>query len=128
NVKDYYEIARKNNLKERILEYARNYREVLYVAIQFYSSFDCFDLVEDIRKVLVEETGNIVVWGFGPRYLHSVGQLYKGGPSEALFIQIIIEPTNNLGKINKYFISQALGDLLTMKNLSRNIKGFFVKL
>ncbi|MFN4219563.1 MAG: hypothetical protein ACK4GJ_01410 [bacterium] len=128
NVKDYYEIARKNNLKERILEYARNYREVLYVAIQFYSSFDRFDLVEDIRKVLVEETGNIVVWGFGPRYLHSVGQLYKGGPSEALFIQIIIEPTNNLGKINKYFISQALGDLLTMKNLSRNIKGFFVRL
>jgi transaldolase/glucose-6-phosphate isomerase len=26
--------------------------------------------------------------GFGPRYLHSTGQAYKGGPNEGVFIQI----------------------------------------
>ena len=30
--------------------------------------------------------------GYGPRFLHSTGQLHKGGPNTGLFIQIVDEP------------------------------------
>ena len=34
--------------------------------------------------------------GFGPRYLHSTGQLYKGGPDAALFLQLTAEEPADL--------------------------------
>jgi hypothetical protein len=34
-------------------------------------------------------TGCVVTHGFGPRYLHSTGQLHKGGPNTGLFLQIV---------------------------------------
>ena len=35
------------------------------------------------------ETGCVVTHGFGPRYLHSTGQLHKGGPPTGLYLQVI---------------------------------------
>jgi len=34
-------------------------------------------------------TGCVVTHGFGPRYLHSTGQLHKGGPNTGLFLQVV---------------------------------------
>src|SRR4029077_16053758 len=34
-------------------------------------------------------TGCVVTRGFGPRYLHSTGQLHKGGPNTGLFLQVV---------------------------------------
>src|SRR5581483_3569823 len=34
-------------------------------------------------------TGCVVTHGFGPRYLHSTGQLHKGGPNSGLFLQVV---------------------------------------
>jgi transaldolase/glucose-6-phosphate isomerase len=34
--------------------------------------------------------------GFGPRYLHSTGQVYKGGPNSGVFLQITCEDTADL--------------------------------
>ena len=34
-------------------------------------------------------TGCVVTHGFGPRYLHSTGQLHKGGPPTGLFLQVV---------------------------------------
>ncbi len=42
---------------------------------------------------LRERTGVAVTWGFGPRYLHSTGQLHKGGPAIGHFIIVAAEPT-----------------------------------
>ena len=35
------------------------------------------------------ETGCVVTKGLGPRYLHSTGQLHKGGPNTVLAIQVV---------------------------------------
>ncbi|MDX1385301.1 MAG: transaldolase, partial [Thermoanaerobaculia bacterium] len=37
--------------------------------------------VEGLREVLGRATGLAISVGFGPRYLHSTGQLFKGGPT-----------------------------------------------
>ena len=41
-----------------------------------------------IRKAVVECCGIATTFGYGPRYLHSTGQLHKGGPNTGLFLQI----------------------------------------
>jgi transaldolase/glucose-6-phosphate isomerase len=59
-----------------------------YVAIQAF-----VDPAEEERlRPLVEraraETSSVVTFGLGPRYLHSTGQLHKGGPATGLFLQL----------------------------------------
>jgi transaldolase/glucose-6-phosphate isomerase len=34
--------------------------------------------------------------GFGPRFLHSTGQAYKGGPNTGVFLQITCDDANDL--------------------------------
>lgn len=41
-----------------------------------------------IRKAVVERYGIATTFGYGPRFLHSTGQLHKGGPNTGLFLQI----------------------------------------
>jgi transaldolase/glucose-6-phosphate isomerase len=36
------------------------------------------------------------VLGFGPRFLHSTGQAYKGGPNSGVFLQITCDDANDL--------------------------------
>ncbi|NUR78602.1 MAG: hypothetical protein HOQ28_20230, partial [Thermoleophilia bacterium] len=43
------------------------------------------ELAEHARQ----ETGCVVTHCFGPRYLHSTGQLHKGGPATGLFLQVV---------------------------------------
>ena len=50
---------------------------------------------EDELAPLIERahaTGCVVTSGLGPRYLHSTGQLHKGGPNTGLFVQVLDEP------------------------------------
>lgn len=64
----------------------------------------------------------------GPSYLHSTGQLHKGGPNKGVFIQFlskesklnIMIPQNNY-TFGKLFISQADGDFTALSNLNRRI-------
>ncbi|MGC2305419.1 glucose-6-phosphate isomerase [Candidatus Binatus sp.] len=41
-----------------------------------------------IRRAVVERYGVATTFGYGPRCLHSTGQLHKGGPNTGVFIQI----------------------------------------
>jgi transaldolase/glucose-6-phosphate isomerase len=42
------------------------------------------------------ETGCVVTRGYGPRYLHSTGQLHKGGPPSGVFLQVVDDPGEEL--------------------------------
>ena len=44
--------------------------------------------LEEIRRRLRHVTRRAITLGYGPRYLHSTGQLHKGGPNNGIFIQI----------------------------------------
>ena len=45
-------------------------------------------LLDRVRLRIREETDAATTVGFGPRYLHSTGQLHKGGPSNVLFLVV----------------------------------------
>lgn len=63
--------------------------------------------------------------GFGPRYLHSTGQLHKGGPNTGVFIQVVdpaqedIEIPGAPYTFSQLQEAQALGDLAALKHHGR---------
>ena len=52
--------------------------------------------LERLRCQLVWRLGIPVLLGFGPRYLHSAGQVLKGGPGKNLFLIVTSEPQQDL--------------------------------
>jgi hypothetical protein len=73
------------------------------------------------------ETGCVVTKGLGPRYLHSTGQLHKGGPNTVLAIQVVDDLGEELAIPGKDFgfrqliSAQAAGDLESLKERGRKV-------
>ena len=65
-----------------------------YVAIMGYLPFsDAFDeAVSELRRTIRAGTGAATTFGYGPRFLHSTGQLHKGGPPTGRFLQLVNRP------------------------------------
>jgi transaldolase/glucose-6-phosphate isomerase len=65
--------------------------------------------------------------GFGPRFLHSTGQLHKGGPKTGAFIQIVDEPKLDLAIPGKEYTfrrlldAQSAGDLEALRGHGRRV-------
>jgi len=74
-----------------------------------------------------EATGCVVTHGFGPRYLHSTGQLHKGGPPTGLFLQVVDDTGDELpipGQpfgFRKLIRAQAAGDFASLQERGRRI-------
>ena len=72
-------------------------------------------------------TGCVVTHGFGPRYLHSTGQLHKGGPPTGLFLQVVDDTGDELAIPNQPFgfgkliRAQAAGDFASLKERGRRV-------
>ncbi len=54
------------------------------------------DKLQEMRKQVVETKHVATVLGFGPRFLHSTGQAYKGGPNSGVFLQITCDEAQDL--------------------------------
>jgi len=53
-------------------------------------------LLQDIRHLVRDKKKVATVLGFGPRFLHSTGQAYKGGPNSGVFLQITCDDAKDL--------------------------------
>jgi glucose-6-phosphate isomerase len=73
---------------------ARAERGRSYVAIMAYLAEDdaTTAALTSLRVAIRARTGAATTVGYGPRFLHSTGQLHKGGPPEGVFVQIVDEP------------------------------------
>jgi hypothetical protein len=97
-----------------------------YVAIQAF--------IDPVRERELEplisrarETECVVTHGLGPRYLHSTGQLHKGGPPTGLFVQVVDDtgdeipiPGQDFG-FGRLIRAQAEGDFRSLRDLGRHI-------
>jgi len=54
------------------------------------------DVLEALRRALRDRYGVVVTLGYGPRFLHSTGQLHKGGADIGRFLQLFSEPEMDL--------------------------------
>ncbi len=85
------------------------------------------ELLASLRWALQEKTGLATLRGFGPRYLHSIGQLYKGGPAKGHFWVMQRDyPTDfEIPKMSLRFgqliRAQAMGDVRAMLKRERPV-------
>ncbi|MGH7111606.1 MAG: hypothetical protein ACREFK_14405, partial [Stellaceae bacterium] len=52
--------------------------------------------LQQIRRIIRDQTRAATCLGFGPRFLHSTGQAYKGGPNSGVFLQITCDDPEDL--------------------------------
>jgi hypothetical protein len=66
-------------------------------------------------------------FGYGPRYLHSTGQLHKGGPNRGVFVQITADQRKDLDipgqpySFGTLVRAQALGDMESLLKHRRRV-------
>ena len=83
--------------------------------------------IAHLREALRRRTGRPATFGYGPRYLHSTGQLHKGGPTGGLYLVLTTDPAEDppaaagetsLGTLLR---AQALGDVRTLRDRGRSV-------
>jgi len=77
------------------------------------------------RRAVRDRTHTATMFGYGPRYLHSTGQLHKGGPNSGVFILITATPRSDVPIPGEAFSfgtlesAQALGDFSSLDATGR---------
>ena len=90
-----------------------------YVALQLYlpPEGEVRQSFQEVQGAIRDSTKLACTVGFGPRFLHSTGQLHKGGPNTGLFLQITSDGGEDLPipgtpySFGTLFAAQARGDL-----------------
>ena len=81
--------------------------------------------LDTLRRKVTERHGIATTMGYGPRFLHSTGQLHKGGPWSGLFLQLTTEHSQDLSIPGAPYTfgvladAQALGDLQALRASER---------
>jgi transaldolase / glucose-6-phosphate isomerase len=102
-----------------------------YLAVLGYvppsEAFD--EAVAELRAAVRDATGAATTFGYGPRYLHSTGQLHKGGAGGTLngrFLELVARPAGDDIEIpgqsftfGQLVSAQAIGDLETLRGHGR---------
>src|SRR5882724_5000970 len=100
-----------------------------YLAIQAYltPTSEAWRILQEIRVALRDRLRIATTVGWGPRYLHSTGQMHKGGPTSGLFIQITGDDREDLAipgagyGFSTLKAAQALGDLQSLRDGARRV-------
>jgi glucose-6-phosphate isomerase len=83
--------------------------------------------LQRLRETLRDATRLATTLGYGPRYLHSTGQLHKGGPDTGIFLQLTAEPDETVPIPNEAFgfgelqRAQAEGDYAALERRGRRL-------
>ena len=81
--------------------------------------------IDELRRVVRARTRCATTFGYGPRYLHSTGQLHKGGPATGVFLVISAMPTADVpvpGEAYSFGVlerAQASGDFASLDSSGR---------
>jgi transaldolase / glucose-6-phosphate isomerase len=100
-----------------------------YIALNAYLERkpENVEALEQLRDEIRKAAGVAVTVGFGPRFLHSTGQLHKGGPKTGRFLQITANPVKDVdipGEELTFGIlerAQALGDMEALQARNRPV-------
>ena len=83
--------------------------------------------ISELQKVIIGCTSMPVIIGYGPRYLHSIGQMLKGGPNTVCMVAIVPETPANLTtgyenpNLGKLLIAQCFADIQAMRENRRKV-------
>ena len=100
-----------------------------YVSLQAYLPYGQDEPLEALRRRVRDRfDGMAVTAGYGPRFLHSTGQLHKGGPGEVVAIQLLngrdqpaVEIPGHPYDFATLIAAQALGDHQSLVRHDRRV-------
>ncbi|MDR7485944.1 MAG: hypothetical protein QN183_13095 [Armatimonadota bacterium] len=93
------EIAAEHAAAPEVLEaWLSGLREGEYVALLAFLAPGpkTWASLQEIRELLARRYRVATTAGFGPRFLHSTGQLHKGGPNTGRFLQLVDQPADDV--------------------------------
>ncbi len=98
-----------------------------YVAINafIHPSQRAFEFLQEARTLIRDRFRVATTVGFGPRYLHSTGQIHKGGPDTGVFIVITTDEKEDIQVPGEPYTfgalkqAQSIGDFKALKNKGR---------
>ena len=98
-----------------------------YVGLLAYLGFEheLATELQSLRRTIRDRTHAATMFGYGPRYLHSTGQLHKGGPNSGVFLLITATPRQDVPIPGESFSfatlehAQALGDFASLDAAGR---------
>lgn len=100
-----------------------------YVAIQAYlaPAAETTLALRNLRGILQGRLRLATTLGYGPRFLHSTGQLHKGGPDTGLFLQLVDDQGQDVPvpetdySFGTLVHAQALGDYEALRRKNRRV-------
>ena len=98
-----------------------------YLAIMAYvrQTPEVDKALDALRRKVTERHGIATTMGYGPRFLHSTGQLHKGGPGSGLFLQLTADHAQDVAIPDAPYTfgvladAQAVGDLQALRTSER---------
>jgi transaldolase/glucose-6-phosphate isomerase len=120
-------ISNSKSLKSYFRAHLNRITSCDYFAILAYlnMNFDDEEILRNFRHQLRDSKRVATCLEFGPRYLHSTGQVYKGGPNLGVFLQITADPEKDLPvpahpyQFGVVKMAQALGDFEVLQQRKR---------
>ncbi|MBI3636051.1 MAG: glucose-6-phosphate isomerase [Candidatus Rokubacteria bacterium] len=100
-----------------------------YIALLAYvtPTPETTEALQSLRVALRDRTRLATTLGYGPRYLHSTGQLHKGGPPTPILLMLTAEAAGDVAIPGERYgfatleLAQALGDLATLRAARRRV-------
>jgi hypothetical protein len=116
-------------LTEALTSFLRQVRPGDYIALAAYLTRtpSTEAALQSMRLVIRDGTRAAITLGYGPRYLHSTGQLHKGGGDNGLFILLTADDREDLevpGQPYTFGVlkrAQALGDMEALQRRGRRV-------
>ncbi len=124
-----FSIEDEDSLKKAVLKELSGVIKGDYAAFQVYlaPSEKVKQKIQKIRKEIQKKRGIATTMGYGPRFLHSTGQLHKGGPDKGIFLQIVDSPQTDIKVPGKDYSfgsiikAQSVGDFQALQQKNRRI-------
>lgn len=127
---DDVSVSQKEELETRLRNLLGKAREGYYVGLQAYLPQAC-EVLGRIRRLLGRPPGRDVplatTLGLGPRFLHSTGQLHKGGRQNGLFVQLVDRPAADVSvpetdyTFGQLIHAQGVGDCRALRERGRRV-------
>jgi len=122
-------LSENSSLEEVLDTFAATVPENGYIALNAFmprlQKYEVF--LQELRGKLLNKFNKATTLGFGPRFLHSTGQLHKGGPDGGFFItftkdsEIDFEIPGEGMSFGTLQRSQALGDIEALQQKERQV-------
>ena len=118
-----------SELGDRLGEWVGTLRPGDYIGIHAYLPMGgpATPVLEELARTLRDRWGTAVTLGYGPRFLHSTGQLHKGGAANGVFLQIVDTPGHDTAVPESGFTfgelieGQAAGDYQALEARGRRV-------